>query len=84
MLHSLHKEKINAIHDDDLEQYLENLGIFSKFQQGELKCKFCREPITFDNLHSLFPQSGDIKIVCTKPDCVRELSNLLREGAAQN
>lgn len=80
MVYQLPKEKVSVVHDDDLENFLEALGVLGKFQRGELLCKFCKTSITFENLHSVFPQSGDIKIVCDKPDCVRQLSDLLREG----
>jgi len=76
----VNKESIKAIHDQDLEMLLERLGILPKFKNGKLKCKFCKATITSENLHSLFPQSGDIKLVCDRVECVKELSNLLREG----
>lgn len=80
MTYFLPKEEVSVVHDDDLENFLNSLGVFQKFQQGKIKCKFCKTPITFENLHSIFPQSGVIKIVCDNLDCIRELSNLLREG----
>lgn len=80
MTYFLPKEEVSVVHDDDLENFLNSLGIFQKYQQGEIKCKFCKTSITFENLHSIFPQSGTIKIVCDNLDCIRELSSLLREG----
>lgn len=80
MINKLPKEKVHAVHDEDLEKILEGLGVLNKFKHGELKCKFCNNTITFNNLHSLFPQSGAIKFVCDDSECVRELSRLLREG----
>jgi hypothetical protein len=76
----LPKESVWAVHDQDLENILDGLGILSKFKRGELKCKFCNNTITFEDLHSIFPQSGSIKLVCDSPNCVRELYRLLREG----
>lgn len=80
MISGFPKEKLRAVHDQDLEKLLEGLGILGKFKRGKLECKFCHRIITFNNLHSLFPQSGDIKLVCDRPKCVRTLSNLLRDG----
>lgn len=80
MINEISKKRIRAIHDEDLEKFLEGLGILNKFKYGKLKCKFCNRIITFDNLHSLFPQSGDIKFVCDSPNCVLKLSALVREG----
>ena len=79
MINKFPKEKVRAVHDQDLEKLLDGLGILGKFKHGELQCKFCRGVITFDNLHSIFPQSGDIKFVCDSSKCVRTLSRLLRE-----
>lgn len=80
MINKLIKENIQAVHEQDLEKILEGLDLLDKFKHGELKCNFCRSRITFDNLHSFFPQSGDIKFVCTNSNCFRKLSKLLREG----
>ncbi len=74
------KEKFCVVHDKDLEKLLDGLGLLKKIEKGELKCKFCKQNITISNLYSIFPQSGDIKIVCNNMDCIKELNNLLREG----
>ena len=80
MINNLPKEKVQAVHDQDLEKVLDGLGILNKFKSGALKCKFCNNTMNFSNLHSFFPQSGDIKFVCENSDCIRELYNLLRDG----
>lgn len=76
----MNKEKIKSVHDEDLERLLEKLGLSSKLRHEKLKCTFCKTIITLENLHSLFPQSGSIKLVCDRVECVKELSSLLREG----
>jgi hypothetical protein len=75
----LKKEKLKVVHDDDLEILLRKLNLLETIKNGEKKCKFCKDAITIDNLYSLFPQSGDIKIVCNKVECIKELSGFLRE-----
>jgi hypothetical protein len=80
MINELPKGKVRAVHDQDLEKILDGLAILNEFKRGELKCKFCNNAITFDNLHSFFPQSGSIKFVCDGFSCVQELHKLLREG----
>jgi hypothetical protein len=67
------KDTLRAVHDDDLEQVLRGLGLYSDFIHGRLKCAFCKDLVTFDNLHSLFPDSGTIKLSCDKPQCVNSL-----------
>lgn len=83
MVYQLPKEKVNVVHDDDLEKFLETLGILKKFKDGKLKCKFCAAVIAFENLHSIFPQSGQVKLVCDKAECMRQLSDLLRDGTVK-
>lgn len=83
MVYQLPKEKVNVVHDDDLEKFLETLGILKKFKDGKIKCKFCAVVITFENLHSIFPQSGQVKLVCDKAECMRQLSDLLRDGTVK-
>jgi len=74
----LQKETMHAVHEDDLEAYLDSLGILGKMNRGQILCKFCHEPVSKDTLHSLFPESGDIKVVCDTPSCVIELMGFLR------
>jgi hypothetical protein len=71
---------MKAVFDDELRGFLERLGVWPKFERGELKCKFCGTQISFENLHSLFPQSGDVKFVCDRPECTQQLQDLLNEG----
>jgi hypothetical protein len=66
-------QTLKAVHDDDLLKLLEKLDLVNKFNTGQIKCAFCGVIISFDNLLSLFPDSGTIKLVCTKPSCVVSL-----------
>ncbi len=68
---------LHAVHDDDLDSVLQALGLTQAFAKGELPCKFCNDVITRQNLHSLLPESGAVKLVCDKPDCVRSLLRYL-------
>ncbi len=74
------KENVSAILDDELEKFLDTLGVLNRFRRGKLKCKFCSKQITFENLHSIFPESGDIKTICNQSQCVRKVGELLRDG----
>ena len=68
---SMNKSKLNAIYDDDLIKLIDQLGLKEKLENRELKCKFTGEIITFKNLYSIFPESGDIKFVCDSPEAVK-------------
>ncbi len=66
-------ETLNAVHDDDLKDVLEELGIYRSFVRHELKCHFCGDTVSWDNLYSIFPLSGSVKVSCSKPECVEKL-----------
>ena len=70
-------DRLHAIYDEHLEQYLQSLGLLVKVKRGQSKCKFCREPITLDNIHAIFPDSGMIHICCSNSNCVVHLSSFL-------
>lgn len=74
------KKTVHAVHDNDLEKVLSRLGLFNKFKNGELSCKFCHEGISIKNLHSFFPQSGSVKFACDDGECVRALHAFLEDG----
>lgn len=69
----MNNSAVHAVHDDDLQAVLDKLGLAAAFAKGELHCKFCGDVVTWDNLHSLFPDGGSIKLVCDKPECAKAL-----------
>jgi hypothetical protein len=69
----MEKQSLRAVHDDNLEAFLKGLGIYGDFVHNKLFCTFCKDTITWDNLHSIFPDSGAIKCSCSRPDCVKLL-----------
>ena len=73
------KAKLNAIHDYDLEALLIKLNLLDKIKNGELKCKFTQEVITLDNLHSIFPEEGTIKLVSDNPEAIKSLSEYIND-----
>jgi len=66
-------KKINFVYDDDLEGLLKKIGVFDDFVSDNKKCKFCKSVVNRKNLHSIFKESGDIKFICDKPECVKKL-----------
>ena len=73
----MNKYTLNAIHDDELLDLIKKLGLLEKLDKGCLKCKFTGETITFDNLYSIFPESGDIKFVCDTPEAIKLFIRIL-------
>lgn len=67
------RRSLKAVHDDDLRALLTELGVVRDFERGVIKCKFCGSVVSWETLHALFPESGSIKLACTRPACVGAL-----------
>ncbi len=74
------KETMKAVHDDDLEVVLRGLGIYSDMLGGRLKCAFCSDVISWENLHALLPDSGTVKCACSKVVCIERLMQGISHG----
>lgn len=72
MFNNTIKEKINVIENHKFEKLLESLGILDSVLNGSKKCKFCNQSTNIDDISSMFPESGDIKIVCSKVSCLKD------------
>ncbi len=73
------QDTLQAVHDDDLMTYMESLGLRKDFERGNLICRICGDVITLENLNAFLPDSGQIRVFCSKPDCVKKLMQLLNE-----
>ena len=73
------KAKLNAVYDDDLEALLVKLNLLEKIKNRTVKCKFTKEIITLENLHSIFPEEGTIKLVCDSSEAIKLLSEYINE-----
>lgn len=73
------KEIIKAIHDNKLVEFLKNIEKYDSIIGGKEKCKFCKNQITMDNLYTIFPESGSIKLVCDKPECIAKMNSYLND-----
>lgn len=72
-------EVIKAIHDDQLNAFLQNIGVYDSVISGNCKCKFCGEVVTLKNLYTVFPESGQVKFSCDSVKCMVKLSQYLSE-----
>ena len=64
------KIDIPAIHDKDLKNILEDLGLYEKFEKGELSCGNCNNNITWENLFALKKINTEIVLFCDEIDCI--------------
>ena len=72
-------DTLKVVHDSELLALLEKLRIKQDIENQKIKCKFCREVITLDNLHSLFSESKTVKVVCDNPECIKQLMSYYSE-----
>jgi hypothetical protein len=65
-------KEVNAVHERDLDNLLEKIGIKEKFDKNEILCKFCKESVNRNNVYSIFPESGMFNFICANPICINE------------
>ena len=70
---------MDAVHVDDLENLLNKVGLLDKLNSGQLKCKFCRNIVSEDDIYSVIKDSGQHKVVCERANCVSQLMQFLAE-----
>ena len=73
--------KVKAVHDDQLIGYLRSLGLDPDGVLG--RCKFCGDPVTIEDLTALFPQGGDLKVICHKRECIAGVQDLIKDGTVR-
>lgn len=73
---------VKAVLDNDLSEFLDSIGVLGDIKAGRMKCKFCDEVVTLENLHAIFPDSGNISVICSDPECVKALNEYLYEREA--
>lgn len=72
------KRVVEAVHEDDLEIFLENLGILNGLKSGKYHCYHCENLLNFDNLIAVYPIGDEIRFTCSKSNCF----NLMNEDLA--
>ena len=75
-------EKIQAVHSDDIETYLQELGVLDAVQKGACVCAVCRRSVTLDNIACLYPENGEVQFICSDPRCVDAI--IKRRGVAND
>jgi hypothetical protein len=71
----LQREKVKAVHDNDLEQFLSSIGVLEQITEGYHHCIVCNTQITLENLGAVFPKDNKINFVCDRPFCLANLDH---------
>ena len=68
--------KMQCVHDNDLESLLQSLKVYDRIIEGKYKCLFCDRVITMDNLDSIVPYNGKVEFTCDSQKCHAKLIGL--------
>jgi len=61
--------KIPAIHGDDLNTVLNDLGVLDKLSSGDLLCTVCGATLTLDTIECFYMQGTELKFCCQNLEC---------------
>ena len=67
------KVRVKAVHDSDLIEVLESLGVLDEIQTGGAKCSYCGGVVNLDTLEAVFSEGKVVKFVCSKNECISKL-----------
>lgn len=66
-------KNIKTVLSNDIDKILDKAKIKDLFYSKEIKCKFCGDTVTVDNIYSFLPESGALNLVCCKEKCISGL-----------
>ena len=76
----LQREKVKAVHDDDLEQFLSSIGVLDQIKEGYHYCIVCNTQITLENLGAVFPKDNKINFLCDRLSCLDKMNLTQEDG----
>ena len=66
-------DKLNVVHDNDLEHLLKSLDVYNGVVGGSFNCLFCGGIITMENIDSIVPHNGTVQFTCDGLECHAKL-----------
>ena len=67
------REKINAVHQHDLDRLLTSLGIYDQLIERKLRCSICGTTITKENFLCVYSHEGELQVCCERLECYQEV-----------
>jgi len=64
--------EISAVHEENLKELLESLGLLEDVESGQINCKFCGKKITLENLQCIYPKNHEIVFCCDDIKCFEQ------------
>lgn len=75
----LEREVITAVHDNDLVQFLDSVGLLKELEAGERRCDECGIIVNLDNFGAVFPKGNSIYVLCDRPLCMSRIEHKLEK-----
>lgn len=66
----LEKKDLMAIHRQDIETMLENLGLLKDFKANNYHCQFCNSIMTSNNFGAIFSKNKKMFFSCSQINCL--------------
>jgi hypothetical protein len=76
----IQREKLKAVHDDDLDQFLSSIGVLDQIKKGYYHCIVCNTQITLENLGAVFPKDNKINFLCDRLSCLDKMNLTQEDG----
>jgi len=66
----MNSEELKVVLDEELEQLLKSLGLFSRVESGEILCAQCGTPISLATLGAICAQQDGYLVICSNRTCM--------------
>jgi len=63
------KETLNVLHERDLKEFLINSNLYEDIEKKRILCKFCKKPVSLDNIYAIVIIDDIFEFVCDKESC---------------
>ncbi len=67
------KDIIDVIYEKDLQKFIENIGFYDDFKNNNIKCKFCQNLLSKDNICAILINEGKVDFICNDESCYDKL-----------
>jgi len=64
------RQKVMAVHEDDVKELLSKLGIIDQVEHNKIKCPICGQNITVQNVGLVYKKEGKLLIACNSSICL--------------
>jgi len=71
--------KIKAVHSDEFESFLKNLGILEDVKNGKYNCEVCRAKVDLSNIACVYPENKEVKFCCNNTSCYEKIIDRHKE-----